>query len=490
MNETSNRLRVAIGFFVLASLIALAVLITLFGGFPSYLRPAETYTIIFDNAQGVAPGTPVLRSGVRIGEVRSVQLDNETGKVRVVIAIDEGYTLRKGDRATLTRNLLGGDTSIAFVPPDDPRKVDATSVEPGAELPGSRAPDASRLLEKTANLVVPAQETLDEMRKFVAQMNRMTPLMEQTLTEYRELGKTGNKIAPKIGESNEELRELIRSARQAVPELRKTNDAIRTLAQNTNAAVPELRKTNALVQDLLRTAQKMAPELERTNEEARQAIRTWGRVGERASVLLQANEEKITKSLEQLQRALTQANELLSKDNINDVRAIVKNSRLASERFESIARGADEALRDSRLALNQLTQTMRRLDTVLIDLQKATVPFGERSPGILKNLDESAAQLKSTLADFRDLMRVAARSDGTVQRLLGDPALYNNINDAACMVKHLMPRIDRALRDVEIFADRIARHPELLGVRGAIRPGSGLKEAPSSVFPWGPLPHP
>lgn len=490
MNDSGNRLRVAVGFFVLASLIALAVLITLFGGFPSSLRPAETYTIIFDNAQGVAPGTPVLRSGVRIGEVRAVKLDNETGKVRVVIAIDEGYTLRKGDRATLSRNLLGGDTSIAFVPPDDPRKADATPVEPGAEMPGARAPDAGRLLEKTADLVVPAQETLEEMRKFTAQLNRMTPLLEQTLTEYRDLGKAGNKIVPKIDQTSEDLRELIRSARQVVPELRKTNEEIRTLAQNTNAAVPELRKTNALVQDLIRTAQKMAPELSRTNEEAQQAIRIWGRVGERTSVLLQTNEAKFTKSLEQLQQALTQANKLLSDDNVKDVRATVRNTRIASERFESIVRGADEALRDSKIALGQLTQTMRRLDGVMLDLQKVSGSFGQRWPGILKNIDESSTQLNRTLADLRELMRVAARSDGTVQRLLGDPALYNNINDAACMVKHILPRVDRALRDVEIFADRIARHPELLGIGGAIRPGSGLKEAPSSVFPWGPLPHP
>jgi phospholipid/cholesterol/gamma-HCH transport system substrate-binding protein len=31
-----------------------------------------------------------------------------------------------------------------------------------------------------------------------------------------------------------------------------------------------------------------------------------------------------------------------------------------------------------------------------------------------------------------------------------------------------------------VFADKVARHPESLGVSGAISPSSGLKEGPSS----------
>ena len=57
MNEQAIRFR--IGIFVLASLIGLGVLIVLFGGWPYFFLPATTYTILFDNAQGVSKGTPV-----------------------------------------------------------------------------------------------------------------------------------------------------------------------------------------------------------------------------------------------------------------------------------------------------------------------------------------------------------------------------------------------------------------------------------------------
>src|SRR5271165_6324506 len=95
MNEQAIRFR--IGIFVFATLILLSVMITLFGGFPNYFKQVDTYTILFKDAQGVAPGTPVRRSGVRIGEVRSITLDNATGDVQVEIQVDSGYNLRKGD---------------------------------------------------------------------------------------------------------------------------------------------------------------------------------------------------------------------------------------------------------------------------------------------------------------------------------------------------------------------------------------------------------
>ena len=74
------------------------------------------------------------------------------------------------------------------------------------------------------------------------------------------------------------------------------------------------------------------------------------------------------------------------------------------------------------------------------------------------------------------------RNDGTVQKLITDPSLYNNLNDSAEMVTKILPRLDRTMRDMETFADKLARHPELLGLRGAVFPSSGLKESPSRPY--------
>src|SRR5438270_402918 len=99
MNEQALRFR--IGVFVLASLLLLAVLITLFGSFPRLFVRSHEYTILFTDAPGVEQGTPVRRSGVRVGEVKRVTLNDENGEVRVLILIDQQYNIRRNEQPTL-----------------------------------------------------------------------------------------------------------------------------------------------------------------------------------------------------------------------------------------------------------------------------------------------------------------------------------------------------------------------------------------------------
>ena len=46
-----------------------------------------------------------------------------------------------------------------------------------------------------------------------------------------------------------------------------------------------------------------------------------------------------------------------------------------------------------------------------------------------------------------------------------------------------MGRAEKITRDLEVFADKIARRPELIGVGGALRPSSGLKDLPGTSLP-------
>src|SRR3954447_6568176 len=138
MNERTQRFR--IGLFVLTVLVLLGGLILAFGGLPNFFRRVTTYTVRFPEAPGLSPGAPVRRSGVRIGEVREVLLDEERGIVRATLAIDPPFRLRRNDQAVLVTNLLGGEASIDFVPQEPEGGVpgappaDRTPLEPGAEI--------------------------------------------------------------------------------------------------------------------------------------------------------------------------------------------------------------------------------------------------------------------------------------------------------------------------------------------------------------------
>ena len=439
MNEQAIRFR--LGIFVLASLILLAVMITLFGGFPNYFKRADVYTIIFKDAQGVAPGTPVRRSGVRIGEVRKLGLDNVTGKVEVVIQVENGFILRKGDRPTIVQGLLGGDTSIAFLPPPDEKKLDLTAVPPGSVLEGFIQADAQTLVQTTSDVMPQAQQAMEQAAKVFEKLDKMMPILESTFKEYNEIGK---------------------AAREAIP---------------------ELRKTNVEIQELAKTARVTLPEFKKTNDELQVTSRQWTKVGERMDVLLATNEDKIARALTQIEDTLKRVGQVFSDENQRNINDTLRNAKKGSDQFESIAKNTDQLLAELRETNKRANSSLGRAESLLEDLQKSLRPWNERAPSILKNVDDSTANLNKTLADLREIMQVVGRSDGTIQRLLSDPSLYNNLNDSTAMVTKILPRLDRILRDVEIFADKIARHPESLGVGGAIRPSSGVKESPS-VYPW------
>jgi ABC-type transporter Mla subunit MlaD len=429
MNEQALRFRV--GVFVLSSFLLLAVLVTLFGGLPSFFKRQVTYTIVFKDTSvaGIGPGTPVRKSGVLIGEVKDVLLDETTGDVKVKIAVNSPTIIRETDQAMIYRGILGGDTSIEFVPqpseeapkessangkdadkkgpvapgdaeesqpPPNPPPPPPAPLPPGAQIRGASQTDANRLMNDLSRLM----PTIEHMMK---SFDRMTPEIDRTIREYRQLAQ---------------------DSRNMIPPIRKTNDELFI------------------------------------------ASRYWARVGERLDVLIQANQDKIVKAIDNSNDVLGRIANVLSDENQKNLTATLKNLRAGSENLDSISRNTDEFLKEGRQTLKRVNDSIGQTDEVLNNLNKATKPMADRSAAIMHNLDEATDRLNRLLQ--------ALQGPGSLGMLLNDPSLYNNLNDAACMVKRMMPTIDRALQNLEVFADKLARHPESIGLGGVVRPGSGV----------------
>jgi phospholipid/cholesterol/gamma-HCH transport system substrate-binding protein len=420
MNDQAMRFR--LGVFVLASLILLAVLVTLFGGFPGIFQRYLTYTVTFDDATGVGPGTPVRRSGVRIGDARRVELDPDSGKVKVTIRVQQQYPLRRNDRAVLTRSVFGGDAAIDFVPrPPDPggKVADRSPVEPGANFEGTTQTDLQTVLHQTSELMPPTQATLKEIRKSLARFEKSAPVVEQTLREFQALAKSANEV---------------------VPGTKKTNEAFQATAK------------------------------------------TWSKAGAGLDKLLSGNEKRLSQTLDNLNEVLQRFARVFDDQNLKNLSATLQNAQKGTARMESAFVILEEVLKESNKGVKQLNETLARADAVVADLRQATRPLAQRSDSIARNLDESLARMNQTLGEVRELLRVVGQGDGTLQRFLADPSLYNNLNQAACLVTRTLPKVDRVIQDLEIFADKLARHPEAIGLGGVLNPGSGLKQAPSTWY--------
>jgi len=386
MNEQTVRFR--LGLFVVFSGLVLLGLLLVFGGVPTFFTAHSQYIVLLPEAAGVGAGTPVRRSGVPIGEVKLIELDEETGQVRLTIEVLSKYAPRRHEVPTLTRGIFGGDTYIDFVPEltpgfenseeqQVPKKPANDPLPPGAELKGRVQPDVA--------------SSLNVLSKVAENLNRLVEPMDK--------------------------------------------------------AAAEIRVT----------------------------ARTWGGLGENLNVLVKTNEEKLVKTLDNVNETVTRFGAVFNDENQRNLSATLKNVRTASDSLDSLTKNTDALMRDSRETIKNVNGTLTKLDAVMVNLEKVTTPLAERSDSITRNLDESTDRLNKVLADVQQLVRGFGQGEGTLQRLLTDPSLYNNVDAFACGLAKLAPRLERILKDMEIFADKIARHPETLGVGGAVRPGSGLK---------------
>ena len=85
MSERNQQIR--LGLFIFGAFLAIGALIIMFAKQPQWLQPSRAgYNIVFDNVTGIQRGTPVRRSGVKIGEVSDVDL---------IEAADENSTKRE-----------------------------------------------------------------------------------------------------------------------------------------------------------------------------------------------------------------------------------------------------------------------------------------------------------------------------------------------------------------------------------------------------------
>ena len=74
-------MRLKLGAFIGGTLAVLAGLVVFFGRAPELFSNKARYDILFPEAPGVAPGTPIRKSGVPIGQVDAIDLDAETGQL-------------------------------------------------------------------------------------------------------------------------------------------------------------------------------------------------------------------------------------------------------------------------------------------------------------------------------------------------------------------------------------------------------------------------
>jgi phospholipid/cholesterol/gamma-HCH transport system substrate-binding protein len=460
MADRRNRMR--LGLFTAASLATLAALVVLFGRSPNLFSPRDQYTVLFPEAPGLDVGTPVRKSGVRIGQVTGVALDEASGMVRVGIELDPKYPPRKSEEAVISRGLLNGDTSLDFLPM---KAEKISTVAPGVYDPHAEIVGVPPLSPRT--LLKDATDALPTAQENVARV-------VNSITRFE----------------------------QAVPKVEHAVDEIAALAHGGREFVPELRQTNIKVQDLLGQAQQPADQpvtVRAMLKEIMDLLQTIRPVADDVRQLLKTNGPELTQTLKSVRQAADSANAVLSPENQKAVTATVKNLQDGSGDLVKTIRIAALLIDQAEKTVKTVNDRIAQAEAVIASIGRAannvergTKPIADNSEKIvaglsesLKNLNTASAELTKALTEVRATVASVNRGEGTVGKALTDPTLYNNLNDTTINVARVMARIDKIAQDLQVFADKVARRPETVGIGGALRPSTGLKESPTAPLPPG-----
>jgi phospholipid/cholesterol/gamma-HCH transport system substrate-binding protein len=248
---------------------------------------AIRYQALFSEAGGLAVGNDVTVSGIKVGTVSTIELDN--GDALVGFTIDSKYALGSETTAHIRTGTLLGERVLALDSAGD------GTLNPRQIIPTTRTSSPYSLTdavsELTANTAATNTDTLNQSLDTLAEtLNQIAPQLGPTFDglsrlsqslnnrneSLAELLKTAGDVTGILSERSQQVNTLILNANDLVGVLNERRQAIVSLLANTSAVS---RQLTGLVAD---NEKELAPTLERLN---------------RVNAMLEKNRDNIAKAL-------------------------------------------------------------------------------------------------------------------------------------------------------------------------------------------------
>ena len=227
MNERVMQFR--IGMFVIVAGLVLTMMIIWFGESPSLFRDHAYVKVRYSEAPGVAEGISVRKSGIRIGEVQSIDFDerpNQPDGVVVVLSLERKYKIRKDSVAKISRSLIG-DVAIDMLPGTS-SEVLAYGNTPltAPEIKGDVTPDPSKALAAATAAFEKVGGTLAAIETAANGFAAVAKKAEHIDEFINTIGDTGRNISVVAKGINRVISENEADLRPAVANIRSFSDKL------------------------------------------------------------------------------------------------------------------------------------------------------------------------------------------------------------------------------------------------------------------------
>ncbi|MGH7130067.1 MAG: MlaD family protein, partial [Planctomycetaceae bacterium] len=208
-----------------------------------------------------------------------------------------------------------------------------------------------------------------------------------------------------------------------------------------------------------RMEDRVAVSLETFNSTARE----WERVGQNLNGLMETNRGNVDLVIERAAESLHEFSVTMRNFNktLESANQIVADPRNQENLRRTLA-ALPAMIYETRETIAAVRLAVAKADQNLANLAEVTGPLADRSTSIVTRLDMTLANLQSVSDELNTFVHLVVHEEGTAHKLATDPALYDNLNRSAEAMTLLLQNLEPVLRDVRIFSDKIARHPELM----------------------------
>jgi len=224
---------------------------------------------------------------------------------------------------------------------------------------------------------------------------------------------------------------------------------------------------------------RMEEQMTLTLQSFRQTSQEWQRVGHQVNSVMHTQQGNLQDVIEQTAKALTQftvtmknANKMLQYTN-----SVIGDPEQQENLKQTLA-GLPIMVRETNEVIATAKKAMNKVDQNLANMQLVTGPLAKRSEVMVSRLNQTLANLQSVSQELNTFTTLMNQDEGSLKQLATNPDLYRNLNRSASQLAILLRNVEPIVKDLRIFSDKVARHPEVLGVRGAVRGSSGIKDSP------------
>jgi phospholipid/cholesterol/gamma-HCH transport system substrate-binding protein len=234
--------------------VALAILVIAIGLQPEKLAQWATslrYQALFSEAGGLAPGNDVTVSGIKVGSVSSVKLDN--GDALVNFTIDGRYALGSDTTAHIRTGTLLGERVLAL------ESEGSGTLSPNSVIPITRTSSPYSLTDAVNDLTTNTAGTDTQ------QLNQSLDTLADTLNQISpQLGPTFDgvsRLSKSLNGRNQSLAELLKTAGDVTGIFSERSAQVNTLILNANDLIGVLNERRYAITSLLSATSAVSKEL-------------------------------------------------------------------------------------------------------------------------------------------------------------------------------------------------------------------------------------